>query len=149
MKLILLAPLIFIIFSCSTNGELYNTDIGRQTFSHGVVPYDPNCHTCSIDAEFTELYSAIGAQVFDEQYVVEDDEYSPSGEKLKFCPQCKKEGKKSKIFIKSISSTLMTSVPYYDENGKFHCCDPNTIFINYKCSNGHEWTEEIESSCEE
>jgi len=57
------------------------------------------------------------------------------------CIQCIKEGKKSKVFIGTTTSTLVYAQPYYDEDGNFvQPPDPNTHTTEYSCSNGHKWT---------
>jgi len=36
---------------------------------------------------------------------------------------------------------MMGYTPYYDEGGKYHNNNPNTITKVYHCSNGHTWKE--------
>ncbi|GAH86400.1 unnamed protein product [marine sediment metagenome] len=57
------------------------------------------------------------------------------------CPECEKNGLKSKVYVGTSSTTLLASYPYYDEEGNYHCDDPNTITTSYSCSNGHSWSE--------
>ena len=57
------------------------------------------------------------------------------------CPECQKEDKKSKVFIGPSSTTLIAAFPYYDEDGKYQCNNPNKTTTSYNCSNGHVWTE--------
>lgn len=59
----------------------------------------------------------------------------------KFCPECKKKGLKSKVYIGSMTSTLMAGSQYYDEEGNYHYNDPNHTTTYYSCSNGHKWSE--------
>ena len=63
------------------------------------------------------------------------------------CPECQKEGKKSKVYHQGYSATSMGYTPYYDENGKYHNHDPNATEAGYKCSNGHLWSEKIKKKC--
>lgn len=55
------------------------------------------------------------------------------------CPICKREGKKSKVYIRCQTTTCMAYPAYYDEDGKYIRDDPNTTTINYHCSNGHSF----------
>lgn len=63
------------------------------------------------------------------------------------CPKCKKEGKKSRVYPGMGTSTLLFCPPFYDEEGKYHNHDSNTTTTEYKCSNGHKWTERTSGSC--
>ena len=56
------------------------------------------------------------------------------------CPECVKEGKKSKVFIGTSTRTLMYWQPHYDEDGVLHSNDPNKTTTDYSCSNGHKWS---------
>lgn len=60
----------------------------------------------------------------------------------KFCPQCKGNDKKSKIFHDGSSRTLMSYEPYWDEDGNYHDNNPNIVTYYYRCSNGHRWGED-------
>lgn len=61
----------------------------------------------------------------------------------KFCPECQKNGQKSRIMIGlSRTTKLMIPRPYYDEEGNYVCSkNPNTRITEYSCSNGHKWEE--------
>jgi len=63
------------------------------------------------------------------------------------CPECKKENKKSRVYLGSSFTTLMAPVPYYDEDGRLHVHDPNITTISYSCSNGHSWTVKKSGEC--
>ncbi len=63
------------------------------------------------------------------------------------CPQCKKEGKKSKVYVSMGTSTLLFCPPLYDEDGKYHDHDSNITTQEYTCSNGHKWATETHGSC--
>ncbi len=65
----------------------------------------------------------------------------------KFCPGCKKQGLKSKVYPGLSSTTLAYYPPFYDEEGNYHNHDGNTTTTEYTCSNGHKWTEETTGSC--
>lgn len=56
------------------------------------------------------------------------------------CPQCEKEGKKSKVRDGGSSSTMVYYVPYYDEDGEYHHHDSNSRNTNYSCHYGHTWS---------
>lgn len=63
------------------------------------------------------------------------------------CPNCKKEGKRSKVTSFGGSVTLMGWQPFWDEDGKAHYHDPNIHSSQYNCSNGHTWKESKGGSC--
>jgi hypothetical protein len=63
------------------------------------------------------------------------------------CKECQNQGLKSQVHPGIGMRTLMGWSPYYDENGKFHSHDPNTITTDYKCSNGHSWEEQSHITC--
>ncbi len=57
------------------------------------------------------------------------------------CPQCVNENKRSSVYPGLQMVTAMAGIAYYDEDGGFHYDDPNIYTTEYKCSNGHEWSE--------
>lgn len=63
------------------------------------------------------------------------------------CPECKKQGLKSKVYPGSSTRTLMYCPPFYDEEGRYHHHDSNITATEYSCSRGHKWTEETTGSC--
>lgn len=63
------------------------------------------------------------------------------------CKQCQDEGCKSRVFPGTSTSTLMLCRPFYDEDGKRHHHDINVITTNYRCSNGHTWTNHHSGQC--
>lgn len=66
------------------------------------------------------------------------------------CPECVKEGKKSRITQDVTRLTFTTDVycaPYWDEEGNRHIHDLNTTTTSYECSKGHKWTGSAGSSC--
>jgi hypothetical protein len=63
------------------------------------------------------------------------------------CPECVKEGKRSQVMPSGSSSTLMYCQPFYDEDGNYHNHDCNVTTTLYRCTEGHEWTEDTTGSC--
>jgi len=63
------------------------------------------------------------------------------------CPDCVKEGTRSRLTILGSTATLMGHSPYYDEDGNYHSHDPNRIRTEYNCSRGHSGVMESELSC--
>ena len=59
-------------------------------------------------------------------------------EKMK-CPECLKDGGRSRVYVDGSSTTLMGTHFYYDEDGDFHHDDPNITTTVYHCSEGHAW----------
>jgi hypothetical protein len=56
------------------------------------------------------------------------------------CPQCQSEGKKSKVYCRGGTSTLLGGpTHYYDEDGNPQNCDSNYHTYHYYCSNGHDF----------
>lgn len=57
------------------------------------------------------------------------------------CPACSDSGKKSNVFYKGASCTLVfCGNGYYDTIGIFHPSEPcNTLTEYYECSNGHKF----------
>ena len=60
------------------------------------------------------------------------------------CPQCTEP---TTIYVGMGSATLMWSAPFYDASGRFHQHDPNTYTQEYRCANGHVWTEKTAHPC--
>lgn len=63
------------------------------------------------------------------------------------CSKCIEEKKTSRITPLGQSTTLMANTPYYDENGKFHSHNWNTLTNVYECSNGHLWETKCNREC--
>ena len=63
------------------------------------------------------------------------------------CSACEKEGKRSIVQQGGTFSTLMGVHQYYDEDGKYHCHDPNTHTTSFRCSNGHDFGESRNNEC--
>jgi hypothetical protein len=63
------------------------------------------------------------------------------------CPVCKEQNIKSTVNCGQSMSTLMGYLPYYDENGKYHDHDPNTITTYYSCSQGHHFSISGNGTC--
>jgi hypothetical protein len=66
---------------------------------------------------------------------------------LVICQECKKEGKKSRVYVGGGMTTLMGVSSFYDEEGRYHMHDPNTTTTDFSCSNGHRWTESRRNPC--
>lgn len=63
------------------------------------------------------------------------------------CPECVKNGRRSRVTIGTGITTLAYSPPFYDEDGRYHAHDPNTTTVYYSCSNGHIWIDSRRSKC--
>ena len=55
------------------------------------------------------------------------------------CPSCVLEGKRSKVRINASTTTAMSSDNFYDEEGRLHSHNPNSVRTYYTCSEGHSW----------
>ncbi len=64
-----------------------------------------------------------------------------------FCPECKRAGKKSKVYPGTSSTTLVYYPPFYDEEGSYHHHDANVTTTDFWCSNGHAWMEQTQPRC--
>lgn len=63
------------------------------------------------------------------------------------CPKCEELGQKSQVSSTYSSSTLISSAPYRDEEGRFHNHDPNWHTSEYRCSAGHEFHTKKKAKC--
>lgn len=63
------------------------------------------------------------------------------------CPVCRKQCLKSKVLVLGRMKTLIGFSSFYDESGKEHVHDPNTVTFWHKCSNGHVWTVKGKKKC--
>ena len=63
------------------------------------------------------------------------------------CRECQDEGKVSMGVVGTSSTTLMGYAPFYDEGGKYHSHDPNSLRTEYRCTEGHEWIAERKATC--
>jgi hypothetical protein len=64
-----------------------------------------------------------------------------------FCPVCQQKGLKSKVFVGGARITAMCAEAFYDEEGIYHCHDPNIMTRDYRCSNGHVWQVKGHGNC--
>jgi len=64
-----------------------------------------------------------------------------------FCPTCYRSSVPSCVYVGARTSTLLSYVPFYDEDGKYHDHDPNMHNISFRCSRGHVWEEKIKYRC--
>ena len=62
------------------------------------------------------------------------------------CPECEKDGLKSKVYL-SINSTTSYYPPFFDEEGRYHNHDNNTTTTEYSCSYGHNWVDRRKGIC--
>lgn len=68
------------------------------------------------------------------------------------CPICEKQELSSKYYFShnTIGATLLSSIDYYDEKGRFHYHDPNIHTVRSECSNGHKFIHRrMRNCCEE
>lgn len=64
------------------------------------------------------------------------------------CTECHKHGQTSCVFSLGSSSTLLGGqVEFWDVDGNRHIHDPSVVTTDYRCSNGHVWTEKRGGSC--
>lgn len=63
------------------------------------------------------------------------------------CQKCVEQGLESKVYVGTTMTTLAYSAPFYDENGRYHYHNPNTTTTEYRCSNGHSFTETMTPVC--
>ncbi len=63
------------------------------------------------------------------------------------CPVCKEQGLKSTVQTNGTMSTLMGYVSYYDEEGRLHIHNDNSITTEGRCSKDHTFTYRYENSC--
>ena len=64
------------------------------------------------------------------------------------CPECVEVGKRS-VVRKGLltTTTLGGNFEHWDEDGKPHVHDPNTLRNRYSCSRGHEWAVRKKKPC--
>ena len=62
------------------------------------------------------------------------------------CDQCRRDGKRSRVYPGVGTTTLMASHPYYDEDGRYVNDDPNITTTPYSCSNGHRWSTKTQGN---
>lgn len=60
------------------------------------------------------------------------------------CPECQSQDMVSVVRrLGPRISTLMMVDTYWDEDGKMHIHDPNRTVDWFRCSNGHEWSKQV------
>lgn len=64
------------------------------------------------------------------------------------CPICQRNGETSKVYEEMSMRTLAMPLVYYDEEGNYHCDDPNITTTNYHCSEGHKFSIEYSQNGE-
>ena len=75
-------------------------------------------------------------------------EFMPSLRPPPVCKECAKDGKKSRILEESKDVSESSYQPYWDSNGHYHNHNPSKLAVNYKCAEGHSWSEEFQGSCQ-
>lgn len=64
------------------------------------------------------------------------------------CPDCVRGGQTSEVHSRGESRTLLGWMgPHWDERGKYHSHDPNTVTTHLRCTNGHEWIHTSHPPC--
>ena len=63
------------------------------------------------------------------------------------CKHCEAEGETSELTLHTSHTTLMCSLSYYDEEGRFHHHDPNTKSDRVTCSRGHSYEHRATDAC--
>ena len=63
------------------------------------------------------------------------------------CPECVEAGIKSRVYPRGGAVTAMIIDTYYDEEGKYHCHDPNHRSGNYDCNQGHSFVRITRNVC--
>jgi hypothetical protein len=53
------------------------------------------------------------------------------------CSICVLLSQRSTVQAGTCTSTLVASLGYYDEHGKYRYADPNTVTCAWRCSRGH------------
>ena len=64
-----------------------------------------------------------------------------------FCPECKVEGLWSTVYGGAGEITAAYYRSFYDDDGRYHHHDGNTMTSYYECSQGHSWIEYSTGSC--
>lgn len=70
-----------------------------------------------------------------------DEQAAP---KLRFCPECQKEGSRSTVrMVDSVSYAVdVSGWRHWDEDGVFHDGGRQPGYDVFECSNGHGWRED-------
>lgn len=63
------------------------------------------------------------------------------------CPQCEAEGVTSIVYELGCRTTLISSLPFYDEAGKRHVHDRNRETCEYVCGKGHQFAVNVPHEC--
>lgn len=63
------------------------------------------------------------------------------------CPICKEQGLKSIVYDTGGTSTAMSYHSFYDEEGKHHLHDPNTIMRYFICNKKHKFVKRSSGGC--
>ena len=63
------------------------------------------------------------------------------------CKECAKKNLQSRILVTGTFKTGQYFPEFYDSNHNLHKHDENTITTNYRCTEGHGWSESSVSQC--
>lgn len=66
---------------------------------------------------------------------------------LVLCPECQAAGVKSRVTSFGSVATMMGCRSFYDEEGRRHLHDKNTITESLRCSNGHDFERKYKRPC--
>jgi len=64
------------------------------------------------------------------------------------CPACQREGKQSRIKLLGYIVTSMCAHEFYDEQGRYHSHDPNSMSTSARCSAGHQLAIVVKHGCD-
>ena len=59
---------------------------------------------------------------------------------LVICQACHEDGLRSRVYPGVGSVTAAYYQPFYDEVGRYHDHDNNTLTTQFTCAKGHRWT---------
>ena len=69
------------------------------------------------------------------------------GQPLRRCPDCEKEGKKSRLYVTQGNREIGQPEIYFDEDERKHVHDPTVNYTVYTCSYGHVNTRKSVGKC--
>ena len=62
------------------------------------------------------------------------------------CAECQKAGERSVVRFRAVQTALPVD-SYFDEDGKLHNHNPNSMTTFFTCSRGHTWNTVQAASC--
>jgi hypothetical protein len=63
------------------------------------------------------------------------------------CPECVREGERSRVGSHGATRTAMGVERFWDEDGVAHVHDPNKTTESFSCSRGHRWQVSAKPPC--